>query len=155
MQAGGEIVQVFDSSRNMFGRSLRVQAPGTVGDPARGVDSSVLFGSTGQKAHQSELASFPPSRDEPVRRGHEPESNQFQLGELDIPRDLELGGAKYCSDIQLLFRVRESSGISFGVLQPIARIWVAPARRDELFLGSCDSFRSQDRKSLLLISWIL
>ena len=95
----GEFGQILDSSRNVVKRRLGIQAPSSVRDSVLGEGSSVLPGSASQKARQSELSPFPPARDELVRREHEPEYNQLQLGKFDAPRDLEICGAKDCSDI--------------------------------------------------------
>ena len=78
-----------------------------------------MLGGGGQEAHQSQLPSPPPARDEPVCRGRESKDNQLQVGKFDVPRDLKLGRAKARSDVQVVFRVDESSGIGRGVEQPL------------------------------------
>ena len=79
---------------------------------------------------------------------------ELQVGKFDVPRDLDLSRAKDGSNVQVVSRVRESSGIGCGVEQLVARIWMAPARRDMLLFWSGNSFRLQDRSSLLRVSCV-
>ena len=153
METGGKLGQVFDSSQNIIELRSGAQSPSSARYSIRGEDSSIAPGSGGQKARQSQLSALPPARDELVCRGRGSKDNQLQVGKFDAPRDLELGRIKDGSNLQVVFRVYESSGIGGGVKQPVARVRMAPARRDMLLFWSGNSFRLLNRQSLLRVSW--
>ena len=87
-----------------------------------------MFRSTDQKFDQSELSPLPPSGDELVCRGREAEHMKLEARDLEPAGHLKLRSAKRRSDVELFDGINESLGISFRVLQPIARVRAIPTR---------------------------
>ena len=154
MQAGRELSHVLHSSEDVAQQRLGFEAPSSAGNPVEGKSSSVMFRSTGQKFDQAGLSSLPPSGDELVRRGYEAERMEFRARDLELAEHLKLRRTGYRGDVELFGGVDESLGIGFRVFQPIARVRVIPARRDQLFFRSCCGLGLENGNGLLVSSSI-